>query len=74
MIQTLTATMAATRDQMKIDIDENERTLLNNAMEGSIMSAQRQQNTKGKTPAMVEVWKHHEVTLRALQTKINAAK
>lgn len=57
-----------------INITKDELTILNDALEASVASATRQQNMKGKTPMIIEVYKKHEITLRALQTKINEAK
>lgn len=51
---------------------KDELILLNDALEQAISSAQRQQNMKGKTPLMKEVYLKHEHTLKALQVKLNS--
>lgn len=58
----------------KLDITDDERTLVTDALDGAISSAKRQQNMKGKTITITEVWKQHERTLEALKSKINTAK
>lgn len=55
----------------ELKFTKDEMTLINDALEQAISSAQRQQNMKGKTPMMKEVYAKHEQTLRALQLKIN---
>lgn len=59
---------------MKLDIDQNEQTLLTAALDAAISSAQRQQNMKGKTQTMIQVYQAHERTLKELAVKIASAK
>jgi len=42
------------------------------ALKQTIQSAQRQQNMKGKTPMIKEVYQRHERELLALLTKVQA--
>lgn len=51
-------------------LTKDELTIIHDALEQAISSAQRQQNMKGKTPLMKEVYAKHEATLRALQVKL----
>lgn len=55
-----------------IKLTKDETVILHDALEQAISSAQRQQNMKGKTIQMREVYAKHEQTLRALQVKLNA--
>lgn len=53
-----------------VALTKDEHTILHDCIEAAISSAQRQQNMKGKTPMMKEVYRKHEQVLRALQNKL----
>jgi type IV secretory pathway protease TraF len=63
--------MAVTTPLKATDLSKEDMVLLSDALEQAVASAQRQQNMKGKTPMMKEVYAKHEQTLRALQVKLN---
>ena len=57
-----------------LNFTKEEQTLLTDALNQSIASAKRQQNMKGKTITIKEVYEKHERTLQALLNKIADAK
>lgn len=54
----------------QLQLTQDEKTLLLDAIEQSIGSAKRQQNMKGKTITIKTVYEQHERTLQALKTKV----
>lgn len=59
---------------MALQLTKDEQTLVLDALEQAISSAKRQQNTKGRTITIKEVYEKHERTLQAVKTKIAEAK
>lgn len=59
---------------MALQLTKDETTLLLDCVEQAIGSAKRQQNMKGKTITIKEVYEKHERTLQALKSKIADAK
>lgn len=57
----------------KLDLTQDEITMLMNAMNTEIKSAKRSQNS-GKTPQIKQIYYQHERTLAALCDKIASAK
>lgn len=57
----------------KLDVTKDELALLDQALDQSIGSAKRQQNMKGKTPMITEVYKKQEHILNALRAKLATA-
>ena len=57
----------------KIEITQDEQTLLDQALETEIKSAKRAQNS-GKNPQIKEVYAIQERTLQTLKAKIGNAK
>lgn len=55
---------------MALALTKDERTLLISALDRDIDSAKRQQNMKGKTTTMKEVFAAHERLLQTLKGKI----
>lgn len=55
---------------MALNLTKDEIKLIDNALEQAISSAKRQQNMKGKTITIAEVYKKHEMTLNALRAKL----
>jgi hypothetical protein len=53
-------------------LTKEETAMLTGALELAITSTQRQQNTKGKLPAIIEEYKKLERAQRALLAKINS--
>lgn len=59
---------------MPLTLNKDEQTLLMDAIDQSIGSAKRQQNMKGKTATIKQVYEAHERTLQALKNKIAESK
>lgn len=59
---------------MAIQLTKDETTLVLDALEQAISSAKRQQNMKGRTITIKEVYEKHERTLQAVKSKIAEAK
>lgn len=57
-----------------LTINKDETTLILDALNQAISSAKRQQNTKGRTMTIKEVYEKHERTLQALANKIAESK
>lgn len=57
-----------------MNINKDEQTLLHDAVEQAINSARRQQNMKGRTITIREVYQKHERVLQTLLTKVDEAK
>ena len=57
----------------KLELTQDEITMILNAIDTETKSAKRAQNT-GKTPQIREVWQTHQRTLESLSHKIAAAK
>lgn len=55
---------------MALNLTKDDLTLLTDALEQAIASAKRQQNMKGKTATITEVYKKHEQVLQALKLKL----
>ena len=58
---------------MKLEITQDEQTLLADALAQAIGSAKRAQNN-GKTPTIKEVYRQHEAILKTLEAKVLSAK
>lgn len=57
----------------KIDLTDNEVTLLLEGVDMLVKSARRAQNT-GRSPQIKQVWQEHERQYIAMDTKLRAAK
>lgn len=57
-----------------IALTKDEQTIVTDALEQAISSAKRQQNMKGRTVTIKEVYEKHERVLQAVKAKIADAK
>lgn len=55
---------------MALNLTQDERVLIKDALDAQIASMDRQANTKGRTKTMQEVFWAHKKVLQDLQTKV----